>query len=155
MPSREYVETVVNKHPFGWEYTEDPYSIYTFPFEEVNLFSWYDLAVDKWYLALIAGAVYLAVIFGLQRFMRDRPPLELKWPLFIWNFSLGLFSIMGLVRVLPGFVRVLSMENGFYRSLCFKKETNIPTAFWTVRIIYFDLWMDVIHFKIDFFEILF
>lgn len=140
MPSREYVENVVNKHPFGWEYTEDPYSIYTFPFEEVDLFYWYDLVVDKWYWAVYAGALYICLIFGLQRFMRNRPAYDLKWPLFIWNFSLSLFSIMGLIRCLPGFIRVLSLENGFYRSVCEKKETNIPTAYWTLMFILSKFW---------------
>lgn len=140
MPSPEYYEKIVNKKPFGWTYVDDLDQFHSFGFEEIDLFYWHDLVVGKWYWALYAGAAYIFIIFSLQRFMRDRPPLELKWPLFFWNLSLGIFSIIGLVRCLPGFMRVLGLPNGFYRSICDKKEGDIAGSFWTLMFILSKFW---------------
>lgn len=134
MPNRSYVEQVVRKQPFGWSYT-DPSIVHNFEFEEVDLFFWHDFVQSNWKLALYAAALYIVTIFGLERLMRRRPAFNLKMPLFWWNLGLGVFSIIGFARTLPGLIYVLGQSDGFFTSICTKKDTNIATAYWTLLFI--------------------
>lgn len=134
MPNPEYVRRIVAQKPFGWTY-RDPSEIFSFSFEELDLFWWHNFVGEYWKCAIYAGVFYVVTIFGLQRWMRDRPAMDLKRPLFYWNFVLGIFSIAGFIRMLPGFTKNLLEPNGFYDSICVKKGLDIPTAFWTVLFI--------------------
>lgn len=129
----------MSKNPFGWTYLERD-SIYSFGFEEVDLYYWHELVGNHWEWALYVTLVYLATIFGIQHWMRSRPPFQLKWALFLWNFSLGIFSIIGFARTLPGFIQVLQMPHGFYQSICSKVGSDIPTGFWTLMFIFSKFW---------------
>lgn len=93
LDNTSYAE-IMKMRPFGWEY-DDPQTFESFEFERIEPFFWHDFITSYWKISYYASAIYVAVIFGLQRFMRDRPALKLKWPLFIWNTVLGIFSIVG------------------------------------------------------------
>jgi elongation of very long chain fatty acids protein 6 len=69
------------------------------------------------YVFAIALALYLPVIFGIQRYMRDRPPFELRVPLIAWNWVMCLFSLWGTWYCFPSFIPSL-MESGWWGSLC-------------------------------------
>jgi len=103
----------------GWTVDEPALFIDKFEFEEVDHDFWMTFYYDYWYCAFYVGAAYLASIFALKEFMKSKEPLQLKGPLFVWNLSLGIFSIIGLVRMTPAFLNILfNSENGFFKSIC-------------------------------------
>lgn len=61
--------------------------------------------------------------------MKSRQALSLRWPLFLWNFSLALFSILGFVRFTED-LAVSLLTHGFYKSLCYSCEPRGVAAFW-------------------------
>lgn len=146
---RDYYERY-SKNPFGWTYTERN-AVYSFRFEEADLYYWHTIVGNHPEWALYATIIYLTVIFGIQRYMRDRVAFQLKWTLFTWNFCLGIFSIMGFARTLPGFLIVLGMPHGLYHSICSKIGSDIPTGFWTVWMI--KCWSFYVIFCFDWFLI--
>ncbi|XP_067132864.1 very long chain fatty acid elongase 6-like [Centruroides vittatus] len=84
-----------------------------------------------WHHSIYWSILYVTVIFSLQRFMKNRPALELKTPLIVWNTLLALFSIGGTLRMTPGLIHIIS-EFGFTFSVCNSEYgRNIqPTVFW-------------------------
>ena len=64
----------------------------------------------------IAG--YLAVIFLIQQYMKDRPPLSLRKTLFVWNICLAIFSTWGALRVIPEMFYLLRNFGGNF-CVCF------------------------------------
>jgi len=117
--SDPYYNELLLKRPFGYTFLETPY-FEGFEFEKIDVFKWPKFIEDNWKLAIYAPVVYIALIFGIQRYMKNRPAFELKYPLFLWNLCLGLASFFGFVRVLPAFIGVLSEPNGLYNSICRK-----------------------------------
>jgi elongation of very long chain fatty acids protein 6 len=85
---------------------------------------------NRW-IPLITGIVYLMGIFIVQEFMKKRKPLELKWPLFIWNLTIGLFSLIGFVRTAPDLLQFFGKPNGFYESAC-AINSSPRFAFWAI-----------------------
>ncbi|NXM23983.1 ELOV6 protein, partial [Oxyruncus cristatus] len=80
------------------------------------------LAARKWmvenrYKALIVGAVYLILVFGIQHFMKERRAYHLRTPLALWSFGLTLFSVIGAWRVWKQMVFLL-LTKGFKQSVC-------------------------------------
>jgi elongation of very long chain fatty acids protein 6 len=125
------IEEIIAKRPFGWTFTEHN-KTFSFAFEEGDIVQWHNQISSNWEFAGYAGVTYILAIFGLQWWMRDRKAFQLKWPLFWWNLGLGIFSIFGFARTLPGFLGVLfGEENGFYHSICTKRNMNVATVFWT------------------------
>jgi len=122
-------EEMLKQRPFGWEF-DDPQTFDSFSFERMDPFYWRSLLEDNWKLGYYVGLVYLITIFGLRRWMRSRPAFELKGPLFIWNLSLGIFSLVGLLRTGPELVMVLSRKNGLFNSICSKTGMNVPSGAW-------------------------
>jgi hypothetical protein len=100
-----------------WRFSETKISS-PFAFEIFEWEWWADYVAENWDFCIYVGAIYLAAIFGLQRAMRDRPPFQLKRALALWNGALGVFSILGFTRSWPAFWNILSVDNGFYHSIC-------------------------------------
>lgn len=141
MPSSFYKREFLDKQPCGWTYTDpNDNKIENFAFEEVDLFYWYDFAMAYRSLWIYTGIVYILGIFGLKRFMRDRPAYDLKMPLFWWNTASGVYSIIGLCRVLPGFLYTLSLTNGFYISICSKTNGDVPGGYWIMLFVLSKFW---------------
>jgi elongation of very long chain fatty acids protein 6 len=65
----------------------------------------------------ILCALYVVVIFGGQRIMKDRKPFNLQMPLFFWNVFLAAFSIVGAICTVPQIYRVVK-ERGFTNDMC-------------------------------------
>lgn len=80
------------------------------------------------YLPVYAVVGYVIAIFAGSAFMKNRPAFDLKFPLFLWNACLALFSIIGAFRTGTELMHVLS-SNGFYGSICFPSTDNV-TSFW-------------------------
>ncbi|CAL8091674.1 unnamed protein product [Orchesella dallaii] len=126
-----YYKYIIEQKPLGYTFNTNPY-FKGFEFEKVNLLWWQNYGIENWHLAFYVGAVYILAIFGIQRLMKNRPAFELKYPLFMWNLTIGLLTIIGFIRVLPGFLRVINEQNGLYNSICLRSGLDIPTAYWTV-----------------------
>lgn len=97
---------------------EDPPRFLPYDFEVYDWKEWCRYMSVKWHFCLIAGVIYIITIFGLKAFMSTRKALDLKRELFLWNLTLGIFSIVGFIRTAPEFFFVLSSENGFYKTIC-------------------------------------
>ena len=55
----------------------------------------------NWRIPILVSVGYLlAVPLGIK-IMRNRPPFDIKYLLFMWNLCLAVFSIIGTVRILP------------------------------------------------------
>ncbi|GMR45557.1 hypothetical protein PMAYCL1PPCAC_15752, partial [Pristionchus mayeri] len=63
--------------------------------------------------------------------MRDRPPFDLRAPLFLWNLSLALFSVLGFVRFGEDFFESL-LYRGVYTTLCTNPSHKGAAPFWTL-----------------------
>lgn len=102
-------------------HTEDPPKFLPYSFEIYDWKAWGVYGTKNWHFPLVMGVAYLAVIFGLEKYMRNRPAFKLKWPLFLWNVSLGIFSIIGFIRTAPEFFSILAdADKGFYKGICFR-----------------------------------
>ncbi len=92
-----------------------------FPFERsyfaLDPYNFYLWITDYWTISILASVLYLVVIFGIQRWMRDRKPYDLRYPLFMWNLGLAVFSILGSHRTFAELLFVLR-EHGFEHSVC-------------------------------------
>lgn len=97
---------------------DNPPKFVPFQFEIVDWYSMGHFINRNWHLAFVAGAVYILVIFGLKSWMAKRDAFDLRRGLFVWNLGLGIFSMIGFIRVAPGLVSVLMEDNGFYNSMC-------------------------------------
>jgi elongation of very long chain fatty acids protein 6 len=85
---------------------------------------------ENWWIPFSAGILYLAVIFALQEFMKGRKALELKWPLFTWNLTIGLFSLAGFLRTAPELLYILQRTNGIHDSECSATSFSPRFGFW-------------------------
>lgn len=74
--------------------------------------------------------LYAVTVYGLNKFMVNRKPYNLRTPMFIWNAALAIFSIFGVIRTVPEFVYVLS-HNGLKSSACTQGSFGgYVSAFW-------------------------
>lgn len=74
-------------------------------------------------------AIYIITIFGIKHLMRERRAFELKYPLFLWNLSLAIFSIIGTLRVVPELVFKYNTL-GLMGSYCDQTGTRGVSGFW-------------------------
>lgn len=107
-----------------------PEHVHAFAFEEVDLRNLHLMMRLNWKFALYFGPAFILTIFGLQKWMKERPAYQLRMPLFLWNFGFGLFSIAGFARMAPTFLFVLSKPGGFYRSICIAEDMSNPMLHW-------------------------
>eukprot|EP01067_Filipodium_phascolosomae_P005645 Filipodium_phascolosomae@DN3726_c0_g1_i1.p1 len=78
------------------------------------------LARQYQWLIISLTALYGPIIYGLQRYMKNRPPMNLKWAAFSWNITLSILSGIGAV--------VLLIDNPWQHSLMYLKELEfVPT----------------------------
>ncbi|KAF8373385.1 hypothetical protein PRIPAC_79814, partial [Pristionchus pacificus] len=68
-----------------------------------------------------AAIFYLFTIFALKKWMQDREPFKLQWPVAAWNFTIALVSGVCAAVMTPEFVRNL-YELGFSATLCTARE---------------------------------
>ncbi|CAL8113591.1 unnamed protein product [Orchesella dallaii] len=114
-----------------WEY-ENPARFTPFWFEKHDNDFWRNLFKEYDTFPLYVCAVYLTLVFGIQHLMKDRAPFKLRKPLAVWNFGLGIFSILGFYRTYQELIRIFSMPDGIHRSLCYREMLNEPASFWGI-----------------------
>jgi len=107
------------------------YSI-VFDFEENFDYTVHREWIEKyWTQVFYYAGIYMVLIYLGKLFMQNRPRFELKGPLFIWNLSLAVFSIIGTIRTFPELVHVLS-EYGMKFSVCNPSYVEVTkvSGFW-------------------------
>ena len=107
-----------------------------FPFENnFNHKPWIAWFADNWTISLWASALYVVVIFGLQRYMKDRPKYDLRTALFLWSLSLAIFSVVCMVRLWQEFLLYFRVF-GFTGTMC---DAHIGysgiNGFWSVILV--------------------
>ncbi|NXM43015.1 ELOV6 protein, partial [Gymnorhina tibicen] len=85
---------------------------------------------ENWQKSFIISFIYLILVFGIQHFMKERRPFNLRAPLILWSFSLTLFSFISACRVWKQMVFLLRTK-GFKGSVCSRSFYVHPvTKFW-------------------------
>lgn len=106
------------------------YTVRMFDFEknfDADAFlSWMSV---NWTGSFWYAAIYVALLFAGQRYMKNRPRFELRWALALWSGFLAIFSICGAARTLPELIHVI-WHHGFVYSVCNPSYFYGPTAFW-------------------------
>uniref|UniRef100_A0A1I7XZ26 Elongation of very long chain fatty acids protein n=1 Tax=Steinernema glaseri TaxID=37863 RepID=A0A1I7XZ26_9BILA len=81
--------------------------------------------------SLAASFLYVVVIFSLQRFMRDREPFNLKWPLVFWNYSLAIFSVIGSYYATVDVLTMAAEHSSLTATYCYVGSALTgPNGFW-------------------------
>ncbi|NWI41660.1 ELOV6 protein, partial [Picathartes gymnocephalus] len=75
----------------------------------------------------IFSAIYIILIFGIQHFMKERRPFNLRVPLTLWSLSLTLFSVIAAYRIWKQLVFLL-LTKGFKQSVCSKSFYVHPVS---------------------------
>ncbi|XP_058506980.1 elongation of very long chain fatty acids protein 6-like [Solea solea] len=90
---------------------------------------------QNWSKAFVFSALYAALVFAGQHYMRPRPKLNLRRPLVLWSLCLALFSIIGAVRTGSYMLHVLSSA-GFRSSVCDQSFYRGPVSrFWAYAFV--------------------
>ena len=84
------------------------------------------------------AAFYLGTIFGLQRFMKNKAPLNLRPALVAWSAFLALFSIIGTIRLIPERFHTVQ-THGWTYSVCTMEYHSGPVGFWTFLYVLFKI----------------
>ncbi|NXA69002.1 ELOV6 protein, partial [Mohoua ochrocephala] len=77
--------------------------------------------------SFIIAFIYLILVFGIQHFMKDRRPFNLRAPLTLWSFSLTLFSFIAACRVWKQMAFLL-LTKGFKQSVCSQSFFTHPVS---------------------------
>ncbi|CAD5226391.1 unnamed protein product [Bursaphelenchus okinawaensis] len=87
------------------------------------------LFVAYWHYTILISFLYILTVFGIQKSMARRKPMNLKWSLFAWNGSLAVFSIFGAIRTLEEVFNTV-YYHGLYKGLCYGYEPSSMAAHW-------------------------
>lgn len=80
--------------------------------------------------------LYLTLVFYVPELIKE-PFTFLYWPMTMWNFFLGTFSVLGTYFIAAGFVK-LTWQNGFFWSICTdpaKSHVDGTLGFWLMLFI--------------------
>ena len=83
-----------------------------------------------WHYSVYISLFYVVTIFSIQRYMRDRPKLDLRRPLFLWSLLLSVFSAYGLWMC--GITLLTTLyNNGWKSSVCDKYLVTGRYGLWS------------------------
>lgn len=90
-----------------------------FAFEDnFDVDAWITWADTSWlYIGIPITVLYVALVYIGRSLMSTREPFSLRGPLFIWNVSLALFSIIGAYRDCPAMINAV-YHDGWHASIC-------------------------------------
>ncbi|NXB76756.1 ELOV6 protein, partial [Donacobius atricapilla] len=77
--------------------------------------------------SFIFAVIYFILVFGIQHFMKERRPFNLRAPLVLWSFSLTLFSFIAAWRIWKQMTFLL-LTKGFKQSVCSKSFYIHPVS---------------------------
>lgn len=84
---------------------------------------------NYWTSCIWIGVIYVILVFWGRYLMQNKKPYDLRGALFAWNISLAIFSIIGLIRMLPELVFVLE-HYGFNYSVCSSSFYQSHAGIW-------------------------
>jgi len=87
-------------------------------------------------IPLIACSIYLIAIPVLQQIMKNREALKLTLPLAIWNLSLSLFSLIGVINVFPMIFSHL-VNGSLHSNFCVKMDQNYGNSHRSIWLYFF------------------
>jgi TM2 domain-containing membrane protein YozV len=119
-----------SEKPWQWKYAEPSEAPEPFWIEVHDNIYWRKLVWENPNVPYYACAVYLGIIFGLKRLMRDRAPVKAQAILVSWNLFLAIFSFMGFFRVSQELTGIWKEPNGFHKSLCVREGRGMATDYW-------------------------
>ncbi|NWT55013.1 ELOV6 protein, partial [Erythrocercus mccallii] len=82
---------------------------------------------ENWQKSFIISVIYFILIFGIQHFMKERRPFNLRAPLTLWSFSLTLFSFIAACRIWKQMAFLL-LTKGVKQSVCSKSFYVHPVS---------------------------
>ncbi|CAH2321857.1 elongation of very long chain fatty acids 6 [Pelobates cultripes] len=101
-------------------------------FDEQEAIDWMR---ENWSKSFFFSFLYVALIFGGQRVMKERKRFELRRPLVLWSFTLAVFSIIGAIRTSWYLGNVL-IASGFKESVCDSGFYSGPVSkFWAYAFV--------------------
>ena len=83
-------------------------------------FQWFR---QNWTLSLWVSALYVMLVFGAKRYMRDRKKFDLRKPLVVWSSILAVFSILGTLGTAPDLLYQLQ-HRSIQSSVCDESFTR-------------------------------
>lgn len=96
-------------------------------------------ARDHDYIPIVLVVIYVAVIFGIKAYMKDREFYDMRVPQMYWNTFLAIFSICGAVRMFPFLLTSLYYE-GPTATFCTSPVVGYggagPSGLWTCLFIF-------------------
>ncbi|XP_023237222.1 elongation of very long chain fatty acids protein 6-like isoform X2 [Centruroides sculpturatus] len=108
-----------------------------YEFEKIiDVETWLKLLRNNLHLPVYCSVLYIFLIFSFQQMMKNRTAFSLRVPLIVWNLTMALNSIIGSIRMFPGFVHIIR-DFGLTFSVCDSKyfQTIQPTVFWSLIFI--------------------
>jgi hypothetical protein len=85
-----------------------------------NRFRGADFAVwlgEHWEIPLVAGALYLIMVFAGPKLMANREAFTARWSFTAWNLMLCVFSIFGTYYTAPALINALT-KHGLHFTVC-------------------------------------
>ncbi|XP_076825288.1 very long chain fatty acid elongase 6-like [Clavelina lepadiformis] len=114
----------------AWEEKLSNGSLNDWKLEKYRIEIWMSSLYQTWEIPIICSVAYLVVIFGGQKYMKNRSSFSLRKPMMIWSSLLAVFSILGAVRTSA--VMVIAFQTGGLTTVvCDPIVYNGPvTHFW-------------------------
>lgn len=72
---------------------------------------------SHWYYSVIASLIYLILLWRGRNWMSSRSAFDLRRSLFMWNVGLAVFSIFGMLSMLPNLVHAVA-KYGMHYTVC-------------------------------------
>ncbi|XP_076825406.1 very long chain fatty acid elongase 6-like [Clavelina lepadiformis] len=82
----------------AWKEKLKNFSLNEWELEKYPVEPWVTSLCQTWEIPIICSAAYLLMVFGGQRYMKNRTSFSLRKPMMIWSSLLAIFSIVGTVR---------------------------------------------------------
>jgi len=92
---------------------------------------WVSWLNARWKDTFVYAAIYVVIVFGGQRLMKNRERFQLTALLTVWNVCLAGFSIMGAISCTSEFLDVL-IKKGFHASVVDMGFYDGASGFWVL-----------------------
>lgn len=99
-------------------------------FDEEPRLQW---MADNWSVSILLSVMYVLLIFGIQKFMQNRPKYNLRTAMSIWSGALSVFSICASIRSVPEVYHAV-VHHGWEFSVCSPSCYYGQTAIWAYLI---------------------
>jgi hypothetical protein len=112
-------------HPFVFDFEKKFFDkIYAH-----NIYNWMN---KWWWLSIVYSIIYIGLIYFGRSLMENRDRFELRLSLILWNASLALFSIFGMIRFVPEMIYYLNTE-GLQYTICDNSNIYGVYGYWYAK----------------------